>query len=449
MRGRVVAAVAGLVLTAGGVILLGYGIVRSTAGPGSSQCSGDGCLDDPWVLAFPIGIIGMVFGLILAGSALSALRDARGSTGPLRAFGFMTGLGAIFALLGGIFLVASSSAQGDDGTFLFLGGLFGIMGLSFLATDLVRFRGELKKDRLRVSGLHGTARVVGVSDTNITVNNSPMVNLDLQVQIAGRQPFRARRRTVISRLSVGALSEGAVIPVLADPARPTDIVLDWDAFRSGDGDPASLGGGSTAEGVAATIRSLAGPGGPLAAGHVLRTGANPETLRSISRALAAAADRAEGGGTEPTLSDGRLVVDGGTTVIVNGRAVDFDTVGRSSCRTAQCDRRGTERHVTRGRNDSPGERRSGGGDGWGAGVVAEQLPARVSLDTIQDTGVEIGGNRVYAFHLTVTVAGRQPYPATHAAVVPAAWAPRLVQGASFPARVDPTATDQITVDWGH
>jgi hypothetical protein len=71
----------------------------------------------------------------------------------------------------------------------------------------------------------------------------------------------------------------------------------------------------------------------------------------------------------------------------------------------------------------------------------------VSLDSIQDTGVDIAGNRLYAFDLTVSVAGRPPYQVKHAAVVPKAQVARLTKGASFPARVDPALPGSIAVHW--
>ena len=95
--------------------------------------------------------------------------------------------------------------------------------------------------------------MLGVRDSNITVNNSPMVNLDLEVNIPGQPPFHTRKRTVISRLSVGALMPGAVLPVLADPAKSTDVVIDWnpagaDAGTAGAGAMGALGAASLAAG---------------------------------------------------------------------------------------------------------------------------------------------------------------------------------------------------------
>lgn len=453
MRGKVIAAILGLVLAIGGLGLLGYGISRVSALPGGSyECYGEGCLDDPWFLAFPAGIIGIVFGLIIASWALSAIRDER-VTGPLRVFGFMSGVGGIFFAMGVIFLSTSSGfARGDDGTFGFLGALFGLMGLAFIGVDMLRFRGELRKDRLRVSGLKGTARVVGVRDTNVTVNNSPMVNLDLEVTLPGQPSFRTSKRTVISRLSIGALTPGATIAVLADPAKPKDIVLDWEGTT-----PAPSAG---SESPFSTAMSAFLPGGLGALGGLsaLRTfgGTNSaDVLRGVSQALALAAERAEHAGTVTRTPDGTTVIDGGTTVMMNGQVVqpsDYGALmrGLPAAIAAAMANAGLSGTGPAGAGPAvPGAAvpalisgASPTAEGGsvpavpsipdaptvpapaastalnadipvpGATAGSDGLPARVGLDTIQDTGVDIAGNRLYTFDLTISPAASPTRPNT-------------------------------------
>src|SRR3954452_14734868 len=128
MRPKVVAAILGIAMILGGIGFLAYGVLGVTGGRSSSEGAGDACLDDLSAVGFPAGIMGIVFGMIIAGWALSSLRDERGTRGPLRAFGFMTGLGTVFIAMAAIFVLANQGT--DDGTFLFVGGLFAIMGLA-------------------------------------------------------------------------------------------------------------------------------------------------------------------------------------------------------------------------------------------------------------------------------------------------------------------------------
>jgi hypothetical protein len=479
VRPKVIAAILGIVLVLGGVGAMTYGITGLSAVGG--RCSGDECLDNPSVLGLPLGIIALVFGIIIAAWALGSIRADRQTTSPLNAFGFMTGLGAVFAAMGILFLAAGRSGTADDGdTLLFVGALFGVMGLCFIGVDLLRFRGELRKDRLRTSGLRGTAKVIDVRDTNVTVNNSPLVNLGLEVTIPGQSPFQTRKRVVISRLNVGAMSPGATIPVLADPAKPTSIVLDWD---SGTTAPSTDGltllrnarTGWFPQGTA----TMFGGGGA----------ANAQMLRNVSAALERAAERAEHGGGGATLvPGGTTVIDGGTTVMVNGRQVPASEAGAmlagfpAALAAAFSGAQVTSAAGSMGTGVAPGGSPTplpgsptppampsavpagvppapssatplgstvGGMDVSmpGAAPIDDGLPARVSLDTIQDTGVDLGGNRLYAFDLTVSVAGRRPYQVRHAAAVPSALVGRLMRGASFPAHIDPARPDQLSIAW--
>jgi hypothetical protein len=455
MQPKVTAAVLGLVLTIGGVGGLAYGVLRMSATPNGGDCVGDECLADPWILAFPLGIVAVVIGLIIASWAIGSLRAESGSSTPLRAFGFMTGLGAVFLVMGVVFL--GGSGGDDSGALLFVGALFGVMGLAFIGIDVLRFRGELRKDRLRVSGLKGTAKVVDVRDTGVTVNNSPMVNFDLEVTLPGQAPFRTHKRSVISRLSVGALTPGATIPVLADPNKPQSIVLDWEA---GVASPVGADG-STAPAFNAWFpqgAAFQGAGGAV----------NAQVLRSVSQALARAAERAEHGGGGVAQTPAGLVVDGGTTVMVNGRQVPPDEVAGTLAdlpgMLAAAFGSGGAASVI-GAGATPGATPSVPGVpipasvpalpagpvapdlGLTAAPGADALPGRVSLDTITDTGVDVAGNRLYTFDLTVSVAGRAPYQVKHAATVPKAQVPRLLRGASFPAQIDPAQPNQISIAW--
>ena len=445
------AAVGGVVLVIAGLALLGAGLFDIAGGPAYSECIGDGCLDDVSVLGFPVGIVAMVVGMILAGWGLSAIRSERGSTGPWSAFGFMTGLGLLFLAMGWLFLLAvrqaSSSDGGADGALLFVGLLFIVMGLAFAGSDLWRARSIARAGRLRTSGLRGTATVVGVGDSGWTLNNNPMVNLDLEVHMPGEAPFRTRQRTVLSRLSVGALIPGSVLAVLADPKSPTKVTIDWDAAGG------SAGDGTAFDGAQFAGRSGQALGGPINAG----------LLRMVSQALSAAADRASTGqpsdgaptlivnGQVVDLSDRRLTGQGadasrpgsaGLTlpIVIAGTATGIDSTTTSLPPAGQAEPIGLSSTAMAVSGPDAGLPMSAGSQGSG-------VTGRVTLDSIQRTGVEMSGSQLYAFGLTVLVPGQPSYQINHAALVAPGLVPRLVQGASFPAIIDPGQKSQLVVEW--
>jgi len=191
----------------------------------------------------------------------------------------------------------------------------------------------------------------------------------------------------------------------------------------------------------------------------------------VSQALARAAERAEAGGGGVTQTPGGVtVIDGGTTMTVNGQQVPADEVAATlgslpgllgtAFRSATAGGSGpivslpessasSASALPRSAAPTPdGSPLPGTPDlpvALEPGSAA--LPGRVSLDTITDTGVDVGGNRLYTFDLTVSIAGRAPYQVKHAAVVPRAQVPRLLRGASFPAQIDPSQQGQIAIAW--
>jgi len=477
------AAGGGVIAVVIGIALLAIGLNQVAGGPAYSDCVGDGCFDDPTVLAIPIGIVALVIGMIAGGWGLSSIRSDRGVTGPLSAFGFMTGLGLVFFVLGWICLFEARQNDGD-GTFLFLGVLFGLMGLGFMASDAWSARGIARRDRLRASGLKGTATVVGEKDSNWTVNNNPMVNLTLEVNLPGQAPFRTTKRTVISRLSVGALMPGAVLPVLADPANPKNVTIDWDlAASTGPDLDAGLAGGMSG-GLPAGLSGLSFSG---LQGSTHGSGTlDPELLRNLGQAMTALAARAQAGqplGATTIMVNGQQLnlgapgADGGSPRIVSlpghvlPTIVNLGSGGFGSAMTPG-NAAGAGSSPTALTGSPPGSAPDSGsapspasgsiadlGASAGFSAAASAVspgPAagtgeagRVTLDTIRDTGIDIGGARLYTFEMTVAITGRSGFQVKHAALVPQAQVPRLVQGASFPARIDPAQPSNLTVEWDH
>ncbi len=91
-----------------------------------------------------------------------------------------------------------------------------------------RFVGGMDAGRLRAQGgLPGTARILSLADTGVTVGGlTAVLRADAEVSVAGRPPYRASFRLPVGRHQLGQLAPGAVLPVLVDPAHPQRIVLD-------------------------------------------------------------------------------------------------------------------------------------------------------------------------------------------------------------------------------
>jgi hypothetical protein len=79
--------------------------------------------------------------------------------------------------------------------------------------------------RLLQVGRRGHATVVAVRDTGVTVDDNPQTELDLQVAVAGLEPYDVTHRQVISRIAIASFWPGAKVPIRVDPQNPLNVLV--------------------------------------------------------------------------------------------------------------------------------------------------------------------------------------------------------------------------------
>jgi hypothetical protein len=103
--------------------------------------------------------------------------------------------------------------------------------------------GQSEALRLRQIGTPAEAEILRIWDTGITVNDDPVIGMEVEVRPAEGEPFRAViPRTWISRLDVPSFQPGEVVAVRYDPNDPTRAALDDPPFPSWE-EPAAPGSG--------------------------------------------------------------------------------------------------------------------------------------------------------------------------------------------------------------
>lgn len=86
---------------------------------------------------------------------------------------------------------------------------------------------------LKDHGISAEATIVRIWDTGWTVNEDPVIGLQVEVRPKDRPAFQARiERLLVSPITIPQLQPGKVIPVRFDPDNPAHI-----AFDSGTGNP--------------------------------------------------------------------------------------------------------------------------------------------------------------------------------------------------------------------
>jgi hypothetical protein len=76
------------------------------------------------------------------------------------------------------------------------------------------------------NGLRGTATVVAAS-SNTTVNEMPLLKLELDLAVPGMGERRVKRRELVSVFAARRFEPGLVLPVHVNPEDPDDFVLVW------------------------------------------------------------------------------------------------------------------------------------------------------------------------------------------------------------------------------
>lgn len=106
------------------------------------------------------------------------------------------------------------------GAILFIGPIIAIVVLNFIGGARARIAEKLKK-----SGLHGTATIVSVSSTGRTIKNIRRMDFIFDVNVPGRMPYRIGHYEHFHINHLDNLKQGAVLKVLVDPDDQNKIMI--------------------------------------------------------------------------------------------------------------------------------------------------------------------------------------------------------------------------------
>jgi hypothetical protein len=159
------------------------------------------------------------------------------------------------------FLPAMIGESAADAGLQLTAGLLALTGAVMIVIGFVVTRRAAATDRISRQGIAGTAEIVGVSQTGMFVNNNPQVELDLQVQVIGRSPYRTKVKEVVPLIMLSRLQ--GTVPIRVDPADPGRVVVQWGLVGQGGGAGGAFGGpGSKAdESLGQVAAAMAAAGG--------------------------------------------------------------------------------------------------------------------------------------------------------------------------------------------
>jgi hypothetical protein len=146
----------------------------------------------------------------------------------LKAVGRLHVVIGAFLLFTGIVGIGDSVVVVEAGwakaVFIVAGAWMVLVGLVFQ----VDLQPVMKKQLLQTGrGKPGRARILEVKDTGWTVNDSPRVELELEITPENGSPYIAALKGTVPRLSIGRLVPGDTVPVLIDETDPNSFIIEW------------------------------------------------------------------------------------------------------------------------------------------------------------------------------------------------------------------------------
>jgi hypothetical protein len=75
------------------------------------------------------------------------------------------------------------------------------------------------------SGIPGNATVNALTDTGTMLNNAPVMELDLTVNVPGRDAYQVKHRQLVAFAAMGNFQPGKSFPVHVDQNDPSKLVI--------------------------------------------------------------------------------------------------------------------------------------------------------------------------------------------------------------------------------
>lgn len=132
---------------------------------------------------------------------------------------------------GGLLLGALVAGEGSGGLVL-TAAILGAVGLGLLAWARNVERAQARVRAIVATGISGTAKVEGVRQTGLTVNDQPQVEFDLEVHLRDRDPYLARQKEIVPISMIGSVGIGRELPVRVDRGDLSKIVILWGADQA-------------------------------------------------------------------------------------------------------------------------------------------------------------------------------------------------------------------------
>lgn len=136
---------------------------------------------------------------------------------------------ALFGGVGGVAFVVGIVAGGMGGGIVaMIGGIWFLVAAGLVLYNRQQGRKAVHERWLYEHGLAGTGTVVETS-SNTRINDQPVLNMVLDLDIPGQPPRRIHKKILMSGFAAYRMQPGVVLPVHAnpDPNKAGDVLVRW------------------------------------------------------------------------------------------------------------------------------------------------------------------------------------------------------------------------------
>ena len=92
-----------------------------------------------------------------------------------------------------------------------------------IAIPFYIFRNNQKRaQEIMQNGTQGEATILSLQDTGMRINDNPRVQVELEIEVAMRPPYRVTKTATIPIIRLSQVQVGSKVPVMVDLSDPTN-----------------------------------------------------------------------------------------------------------------------------------------------------------------------------------------------------------------------------------
>jgi len=138
-----------------------------------------------------------------------------------------------------LFFVIAWAASIIRVSFIVTGVIMALGGLLLLVLGWGNDEEKDDDERIRNSGISGSATVEAVQPTGVVVHKQPQLAMQLRLHLSGKPPYLITHKEVVPKEIAETLTPGRSLRTKSDPNDPLNVVIDWDGERPAESGPST------------------------------------------------------------------------------------------------------------------------------------------------------------------------------------------------------------------